>query len=323
MLSLSAQLGMVVNNYPPLYHYTKDQFLADLLDSKSLLARPTSDFNDTDEYILGLKFIAEHLKLIYAGIHQDHKVIEFLISRLDQRLIKRVPKILEYVIANIEFEIANVSNPRVKVYVACLTTDPLSEKMRTEYGRCIIPFNFLLPFFAYSVPQPFTSSMLSRVTYSKAEFIAFISEMGFGFVDEFLHDAHIVLHQLSINDRINAVACWITERLCLFAPNIKRECYAYENEYRLKSSISTYSNTPNVPVRHPAHSMMHLPKIARFKDDAKSRYFHQLTDHMGNLISPGVMIATEGAGGLPAMVDEWERRNAADKEVFFRALGNT
>src|SRR5437016_1439664 len=69
--SPTLDVKVILDRKPPLYHYTGADGLLKILTSRALLARPTWDFADTQEYVLGLGIIADHLKRIRGSRYQQ------------------------------------------------------------------------------------------------------------------------------------------------------------------------------------------------------------------------------------------------------------
>ncbi|HSV71379.1 MAG TPA: DUF2971 domain-containing protein [Methylibium sp.] len=299
----------LARNYPPLFHYTRVGSLKALLESKALLARPIWDFADTAEYVHGIRLIRDHL-VKARSLERRRMKIARLLQELYGRVRPNVLQVLDRTIDNLTYEFDHVDNPRVKTYVACFTQNPASERMWRQYGECIIHFNFMLPVLAYSAPSPFTSAMLSHVTYDEREFIDAIPEQGFR-----LEHPEAIPRQLEVLDSAGAafrselIANWVTERLCLFAPNIKRAEFAFEREWRLKSAISTYSADPALS-RYPCQPVFPgLPETATFLGPGMSRYVHRLT-LADKFISQEIAIVANDAQDLSAWVGGWQAKES-------------
>ncbi|MEE9362079.1 MAG: hypothetical protein V3U92_05720 [Cellulophaga sp.] len=298
----------MARNYPALYHYTHTESLKELLKSKSLLARPIGDFSDTDEYIHGLKLIQGELTKTWKNENNRTRV-EHLLRSLYGTIQPDVQQVLGQVLENITYEINNIKSPKVKIFVSCLTVDPESEKMRKEYGDCVISFNFMLPILAYYPPPPITSSMLSRVSYDDQEFVAGVLDQGFYYEhSENVRRQLSILSPLSSNARSEAIANWVTERLCLFAPNIKKPKFKKEKEWRLKSAISLYSSNRDLARSPHCPSFFDLPETARF--DENGRYLQRLTFCEDKFISRGISCAARNTGDLAAWVQQWQSQES-------------
>jgi hypothetical protein len=278
----------LAKRYPPLYHYTRRESLQDLLTSKGLLASPTWDFSDTEEYVFGLKVIQDELKKV-CGSAAPRSQFEFGFRSAYGDAAPLLRPVLERCIDLLGAEIANYGDPAVKVYVACVTTVPDSQRMVEMYGDCVLAFNFELPWIAYHAPNPFTSTMLSRVTYDEQDLRRRAIPLGLlpapDGENNVRRQANWLLGQTQ-DARIAGVAGWITEKLCLLAPNLIRPEFAYEHEWRLKSAISSYSSSPHFPRRTEQSQASHLPTDAEFRGLPQGRrYLQQLLS-----IDPGKMI---------------------------------
>lgn len=104
-------LERIISNKPKLYHYTRDDSLMKILSSQSLLARPTWNFADTEEYVLGLRLIGAQLKYVYSRHSERDELSPSTRTLLDAHEVdSRI--LLEHAIQNIEYEIVNYDNPR-------------------------------------------------------------------------------------------------------------------------------------------------------------------------------------------------------------------
>jgi hypothetical protein len=165
---------------PQLYHYTRPETIVKVLKSKSLWARPTWDFEDTDEYVHGLRLIDSHLKQIVAA-KAERRVLHPATLELLTSYNLNPRGVFEDTIGHIEFELAHHSNPNVAIYVACTSENAEPKEMASTYGCCAIRFNWMLPLLGYACPKPFHGSMLSRVSYDEREFSAHIIPQAFIF----------------------------------------------------------------------------------------------------------------------------------------------
>jgi hypothetical protein len=141
-------IPMVIDK-PQLYHYTRPETIIKVLESKSLWARPTWDFDDTDEYVHGLKVIDSHLKRIVAA-HTEGRVLHPATLQLLSSYTLNPRRIFEDAIGHIEYDLANYANPKVEIYVACTTENRESKEMAVTYGGCAIRFNWMLPLLGYA-----------------------------------------------------------------------------------------------------------------------------------------------------------------------------
>lgn len=327
-----------------LAHITKEENLKLILNSKSLLARPTWDFNDDQEYILGLNLILAALKNLDDKNYEDIKRgLDKCSSSFMPPLpltsfsTKEVKLVFLYIIQNIEFEIRHSANPQVKIYTTSLislksATRNNTKKMIRDYGNCIIHFNSILSLLAYSNPKPLTSSMISRVTYNEYEFKMFIKNF-FNFNPNFLLSDKVLWVIFSLPDpewRLKSLCDWVTERLCLFASNIKSTNYSYENEWRIKSVISNFSELKlagqNYLYHDPSFSELGMPSYLAFdsrfdpvrlvrkftikdeKDTNKTRFIvDKITIHSDDK-------------ELKLWVKEWEIDNAIPSSFEFNKL---
>jgi hypothetical protein len=296
--------------YPNLYHYTHCESLKALLESRELWATPTWKFPDMQEYILGLKILREEV-LAVRGSGDAYAAFRLNLGKTYDNVAPDANKVLDTVVDMLRYEIENYGNPSVEVYVSSLSTDPKSERMCIEYGDCVVEFSFELPWMAYHAPEPFTSTMLSRVTYDETEFRRRAPGLGLDVSNNPLNDTESqsdwLRTQESRGDREAAVAGWITEELCLLAPNLKRAEFAFENEWRLKSAISAFASSSRFPRRARQSQVSHLPKVARFLDEARSRYCHRLVSvDGGEMLVSGVDLQGRGNDkDLARWVREW------------------
>jgi hypothetical protein len=271
----------VPNRYPPLYHYTHQHTIQSLLQSGELWGRPTWDFPDTEEYVYGLSVLKEQFEEFRKSATRDDDVLAAAIREAYGDMAPPFATLIDKVIDNLQHEITNYQSPSVKVYVASLTTDAHSTEMKKDYGDCVVGFSFELPWVAYHAPTPFTSTMLSRVTYDEQEFRLVAPSLALHPQVSEMPDIERRLvwlrDQADVDSRTTAFAGWITEELCLVAPNLKRPIFAIEKEWRLKSAISSYATSPHFPRRALQSQSPHLPSTAMFLDEERSRYLQKLT----------------------------------------------
>ncbi len=226
---------------PQLAHYTWPDSIMAILETKSLYCNPTWNFIDTEEYELGLKLISETLKKSLSNSTESLELSsesQIIFSKYfgDHR------GVVTHVIDLIDYEISNIQNPHVKVYVTCFSEDLDSQQMRADYGGFVIHFNQLINIFADLYPKPFSTSMISRVSYDENEFRSWIKKYTLN--HELSSDSGIdptCLSSLDQGDRTIEFGTYLAEGLCKFAPNIKKPKYEYEREWRLKSIISEYN----------------------------------------------------------------------------------
>jgi hypothetical protein len=306
----NSDLFSFARNYPQLFHITRCESLQPLLESKGLLARPVWDFHDTAEYRHGLVLIRDYLGYARQRQHEQAAIADVLRNSYGQ-FVPDVPRIIDRITENLTYEIDHLENPRVKVYVACATRGPIAERMVHEYGEAIIPFNFMLPIVAYAVPIPFTSASLSRVTYDDREFLTHVPSQGFLYEDpQNLERLRSILEGVDANRRTEMMADWSTEKLCLFAPNIKTAGFSHEREWRLKSAISNYSDDPataRTRARHSERAFLGMAEAATFRDiNGTDRYLQALT-FQGQFISAGIVIFNSGYGDLKQWITQWSQ----------------
>jgi hypothetical protein len=310
-----------VINKPPLFHYTKPEALLSVLDSRSLWASPTWNFPDKREYVLGLELIARRLKDIYSRRLEMQEFPHSLLSLLaEYRVNPR--RLLELTIAHVDYEWANYDNPKVQVYVACVTENGKSEDMAAAYGNCVIKFNWLLPVLAYAFPSPFTFSMLSFVTYDPLRFEQWIMTMGFD-ISQHLSEFHVreFLDPLDVQEREVSLALTVAILLCSFATNIKEPKYQIEQEWRMKTIRSLHS-TPTPFTQDYSRWRTDFfglsDRAAPFAADPPGRYIQELSIR-GRFIVEDVAIylappvskdAAEKAQALLAQVDALRRTGA-------------
>ena len=313
--------------YPTLYHYTRRESIKELLLSKGLRARPTWAFNDTEEYINGLRVARGQLQRIRKSEKSRTSIAsQFFAAYGNAR--PPVIAVLDNCIDLIGHEVNNCGNPAVKIYVASLSTDCNSEKMLAEYGDCVIRFNFELPTIAYHTPLPFTSSMLSRVSYSETEFRQAVVPLAFC-LSAFERPENLKRHKDWLSERTNeqrviAASAWATERLCLLAPNLKRPEYAYEKEWRLKSAVSTYA-TDSYPRRAEHSQASHLPQAAAFDGSSPKRYLQKLLS-IGDqkmIVSLLRVGQTEADPDLKSWIDSWWASNQSPLRQLLEQLPET
>lgn len=318
----------LTGRYPPLFHYTREDSAMALLESRSLLARPTWKFNDTDEYVLGLRMILDRLKLTKSARRDFNTRVGASGKSLVRRYFSDFANVLEMVIALIEHELGHVETPKIEVFVACLTTNAASTRMVSEYGNVIISFNFLLPHVAYSCPEPFALSMLSWVTYSAEHFKSKIIELGFDLSLGRTTDSLVEhLDALPEVDQRHTLAIWIAESLCSLAPNIKRESFEWEREWRLKSIRSHYGEKSLSALRPSSKrlTMLDLPSKAKFLDGDPPRYLHQLTV-LDQFISQGIVVVGGSGVELGHKINAWQAEYSMprlDREQFAAAAARS
>lgn len=307
----------LVRPYPPLFHYTRAESLQALLTSKGLLARPTWDFGDTEEYVYGLRLLREEIDLVLAS---EVKRSEFAanLTRAYGEFAPDAQAVLGQCLDLLGAEVTNFNNPAVQVYVACVTTDPNSERMAATYGRGVVGFSFELPWVAYHAPHPFTSTMLSRVAYDEQDFRRRAPQLGLsvglGRPDD-VQQQVAWLREQDLPARTRAVAAWTTEGLCLLAPNIKRPNFAFENEWRLKSAISTYATSPHFPRRQAQSRAGYLPAEAS-SPPMPGRYLQKLLSiDEGKMIVSGVGVPPEVDAAFWRWLAIWQRENASPMQA--------
>jgi hypothetical protein len=285
----------IINNKPPLFHYTRDDTILSILSNKYIWARPTWNFADTGEYVHGLWLIERFLKRISSSRQEAPAMpapgLELMASYdIDPR------RLVEQTIAHIEYELANPNNPKVEVYVACMSTNSNSKEMASQYGGFVIRFNWMLPLLAYACPRPFTASLLSRVTYDEREFESHIMTQGFTFglpADD--PGVSALLVPMNTTEREASVAATAAVQLSVFAANIKKPKYAYEREWRLKTVRSMHS----IPTLFSLDESINLRKDFRMSEDAAftthtpSRYIQDLRCH-GKMIIENVAALASG-----------------------------
>ncbi len=297
----------IICKKPQLFHYTCVETAMKLLRSKSLLLQPIWNYVDTGEYILGLNLISQRLKGSLIKKSNPLQIQPNVKKLLDENC-GGLTKVIEQVIDQIDYEIANLQKPRVEVYVACFSKNPCSVEMVKNYGQVIIRFNPLLHLFAYENPSPFSASMISRVTYNEQEFQNFVVDMGINFPlgqDTQFFESEI--EALLPEQRTEDISTYISEHLCMFAPNIKRPKFSYEEEWRLKSVVSNHKYSADFysPSREGDKSSP-FPTYAKPTKDKPTRYFHELT-FKDKFISQEIMIFSNDGGRLSAEVGEWQR----------------
>lgn len=254
-----------VINKPLLYHYTRPDAIESVLTTKSLWARPTWDFEDTHEYIHGLRLIEAHLKQICAA-RREKRVLVPETLRVLQSYNLNLRRLFERTIAHIEHEIANHSKPKVEIYVACTSANSHSEEMAKRYGSCMIRFNWMLPIVGYACPKQFTAAMLSRVSYNQHEFTQHILAQAFLFTaPEVRTELREFLDRMEHRRREESIAASLASNLCVFAPNIKRPEYAYEQEWRLKTIRINHS----VPTLFSRGEPLELRRALQMSEEAE------------------------------------------------------
>jgi hypothetical protein len=242
---------------PPLYHYTKADSIMNILTSGSLHARPTWDFQDTDEYVHGLKLIESHLKRLRASGREFDSM-----PPATQAFIRThgmdSGRIVDQTLEHIAYEIQNFRKPAFEVYVACTSVHPASAPMARRYGGFVLNFNWALYLLAYACPSNFAISALSRATYDERVFEQFLMCEGFTFGGR-VASAQVgkMLAPLDVRSREATTAATAAIFLCMVAPNIKKPEFAYEGEWRLKlarvnHSIPTIFSVPDgsLDLRH-------------------------------------------------------------------------
>jgi hypothetical protein len=290
----------IIRNKPELYHFTNPGAVKKIVESRSLWARPISDFkaDDQQEYVLGLRVVAKHLKYICFKGRERQELPAATLALFDHfRLNSR--KVLGEAIAHLEHEIEHEHDRKVQIYVACASsngpsfTDPATLRMLDEYGECVIHFNWMLPLISYAWPRPFAFSMLSRVTYDQSEFKRFIRTL----LDIKVHVPDIdrlkteYLDPLDTRARQSQLATEFAILLCAFAANIKDPSFEYEHEWRLKS-VSTSHPSPLLPKGelHWLRKMFKLPEDATFSPTTPMRYVQQLTYEGKMIVYPNLGI---------------------------------
>jgi hypothetical protein len=304
----SQPLLELLQGYPPLFHATPSSSLKPLLESKGLRACPVWNFADTAEYFHGVTLIRDFLRHTRKKEAKLQRLAEMMTGAYGD-LRPSLSAVLSRVDENLTYELEHPTDPRVKVYVACFSTTPTPELMN-KFGDCLIGFNFLLPAAAYYFPRPFTTSMLSRVTYDEDEFRLQVAKQGFKYdqpVD--LERMRAILAAADPARRAELVSAWISEKLCLFAPNLKKPEFKDECEWRLKTVISEYPAEAYVSreVRRGQLAFMGLPSDATFQTVTgreAARYLHQFTCQ-GLFLSREITIP-RGDRGLFEWVEEWQ-----------------
>ncbi len=301
--------------YPDLYHYVREASLKTLLESKGLLACPTWQFRDAEEYVLGLKIVREEL-LSARKTERERVALAGRLFDLYGDARPPVVPLLDRVIDMITMEVKNSSSPSVQVYVASLTTDGGSERMARAYGPLVLGFAFELPSIAYHAPEPFTSSKLSRVTYDEIEFRTVVLDLMFSPCedDHDLRSQRDWLREQSASVRIDAVAAWCIEAGCLLAPNLKRPEFKFEREWRLESAISAHAASVAFPRRSRQSMTPHLPRDAELRDTGKGpRYLQQLLSlDRGKMIVRSIAaLGSVVDSGLQAWIESWSAANSS------------
>jgi hypothetical protein len=271
----------VMLRYPPLYHYTSDESVRKILESKSLLARPTWDFPDTDEYVHGLRLALQKLKSSAVYAEMELKIPRPIIL-LYRRYFRNTRRLISAVVPHIEHEIEHTSDPKIQVYVACATTNGRSAKMAALYGDVVLEFNPMAPLLAYSRPEPFLASMLSFVTYDETWFLDRLVSLCLDLrvyvgPPESFTRATVGLDDDQVR---RMISFWLAESICILAPNIKSSDWAYEDEWRFKSVRSSHSDAnssrhPRAPVDRKAFGG--LPQAASYSTHSPPRYVQQLS----------------------------------------------
>jgi hypothetical protein len=279
---------------PSFYHYTRPELIGSILESQSLWARATWDFDDKQEYRHGLELIARVLKDTYSG-RREAEAIPALALELMRRCRVDVRRVLELTINHIEYEVDAADKPKVEVYVACTTTQGNSLEMVKNYGGVVIRFNWMLPLLAYGYPRPLATSMLSYVTYDEREFMSRIMEQGFIFgFPEYLPKWSALLDPMNTEEREASIAATAAIFLCVFAPNIKKPKFAFEREWRLKTvklnhSIPTLFSIPDeVAIQLRRHFGM--SEEAAFTKHSTPRYLQELRGY-GKMIIDHVAVS--------------------------------
>lgn len=264
----------VIIDKPRLYHYTGFKNIINVLKSKSLWARPTWDFEDTDEYVHGLRLIDSYLKQI-SGDREERRVLHPAILQFLSSYNLNPRRIFADVIGYVEYEIDNYSKPNVEIYVACTSENSESKEMAATYGGCAIRFNWMLPLVGYACPRPFHGSMLSRVSYDEHEFTSHIIAQAFTFtLPELLPKMKAFLSRKEHRFRESGVAATVAVNLCIFAANIKKPKFAYEREWRLK----TFKIKHSVPTlygpeeRYELRRVLQMSEHAEFTTEPPGRY---------------------------------------------------
>jgi hypothetical protein len=290
----------IISNKPDLYHYTNPDAVTKIVSSRSLWARPIWDFkaDDVDEYVLGLNLIVKHLKYICFKGKARHELPEASLSLFDEYHLN--PKrLLAQIVAHLEYEIKHDTDPKVQIYVACVsanapsTTNKATLRMLKEYGECIIHFNWMLPLISYAWPRPFVSSMLSRVTYEESEFKKFI--MTVLNIRTVIQDVNSLktsyLVSLSEEDRESFLATTFAIFLCSFAANIKNPSFEYEHEWRLKT-INTSHPSPLLERSevHWLRKFFKLDEDAAFSPTTPKRYIQELSFDGKMIVYPNLGI---------------------------------
>lgn len=301
-------------NYPALFHYTHEQNVPKILESGSLLASPTWNFPDTNEYRHGLTLMRDVLHRALF-VPQVQEMMRQDLTPSYGEYLPPIEELLAALVTNLQYELDNLSNPRVKVYVACLSTEPDSQKMKELYGPCVISFNYLISTLAIFAPRPFTSAMLSRVSYSDDQFLAYLP-LEFRSIVQFGdgYEQYNALKNSHPSKHLGLVAGWLTERLCLFAPNIKKPDFQHEHEWRLKSAISSY---PINPLRGPQDAaFLGLSEEATFMDiGGRNRYVQRLM-FRNTFIQSGISLPPDASAETRERVDNWQTQQNKIPDTF-------
>lgn len=299
----------IICNKPQLFHYTRAETAMDLLKSKSLLVQPISNFVDKDEYLVGLKLISQKLK--DSVIKKSNPLqIDQEVRQIFEKYCGGTIKVIGQVIDHIDYEIRNMQSPMVEVYVACFSTNPSSVDMLKNYGKVIIRFHPLLHLFAYNIPQPFSASMISRVTYDEHEFQSHVVDMINSSIGHKTHYIQSILSPLSPDDCTEDMSAFISEQLCTFAPNIKKPKFSIENEWRLKSIITKHKYRAQFyPSNQKNPESSPFPVSAKATGETPTRYFHELTFE-DKFMSQEIMIFLNDGGKLSAEVGLWQEEHS-------------
>ena len=289
-------ISNIINNKPHLYHYTNPAGLVGILSTRSLWANPTWGFKDKDkeEYVFGLKIIASWLKRVSTTGGERVRLPRSTLAIMDNCGADPCA-VLQRTIAHIDYELAHPDDPRVKVYVACVSanapslTDPATLRMLKEYGECVIHFNWALPLIGYAWPRPFVMSMLSWVCYDPRIFELYIPQALDLLV--WIHDpesfqkTHLQPYAKQVREK--TLATTLAVLLCNFAANIKQKDFEYEHEWRLKTIAVDHEGALFTHGElHWLRGFFRLPEAAEWTSACPRRYIQQLTFHDRMIIYP-------------------------------------
>ena len=228
--------------YDQLYHNTDEAGARGIIQSGMIWARPIQDFGheDQEEYRHGLVVLRDGLVRRIADLEAWMPDFPNFLSirKYGITVVDLARRIEAYVVR--EIEAFDSGKPYLQIFIACFSKGQANGK----FGTVQLSMSPLLPIVAYAHPTGAFASGISRVTYSDEELLSYaVDQLAKG-------QSMLEIQPLLEVGKLDQVAARLAVEFMVLAPNLKRETYSQESEWRLKV---IFQDLPELQAKNPAH----------------------------------------------------------------------